>query len=89
MKASNISELWRFTAKLKDTPSGWIRADMRSDNPVSYNWRSCHVAPRDGFNINAIDLFITGILYVYYSEQTMTEGNTEVITMIMIIADGK
>lgn len=56
---------------LKDTRSGWIHADMWSDNAVSYNWRSRHVAPWDVFKINAIDLLITGILYTYYSEQTM------------------
>lgn len=65
MKVSRIS--WaarRFSAKLKDTGSGWIRADMRSDNPVTYNQRSRHVTPRGGLNMNAIDLLIPGISYV-------------------------
>lgn len=47
---------------------------MWSDNAVSYNWRSRHAAPRDVFKINAIDLLITGILYTYYSEQTMKDS---------------
>lgn len=52
---------------------------MWSDNAVSYNWRSRHVAPRDVFKINAIDLLITGILYTYYSEQTMKDSLSVVV----------
>lgn len=41
---------------------------------MSYTWRSRHGAPRDVFKINAIDLLITGILYTYYSEQTVKDS---------------